>query len=167
MHALLFLDAAVMGRGFDSITFCSCAKLWPRVWQQRRGRETHSAGGGVGGSRREVHWCWRRFRLLCGPKILGKNSNPAIWLRLKKPSIWTYDSLSHRSCRSSRGIRRTATRLAHTSRQHTWSFQECCTLWWCYCLAAVGSLMEKKEQIITNFIPDNYHIHSPVKNLMF
>lgn len=38
MHALLFLYTVVMGHGFDSIKFCSCAKLWPRVWH----------GGGVG-----------------------------------------------------------------------------------------------------------------------
>lgn len=60
-------------------------------------------------------------------------------------STWTYDSLSHRSCRSSRGIRRTATPRGHTSHQHTWSFQECCTLWWRCCLAAAGFLVEKKE----------------------
>lgn len=148
-----------MGRGSDSIRLCSCAKLWPR-----RGRETHAVGmgGGArsGGVRREVHLSWQRFQflftfLLFGPTAWGANSKPATFAtaeEIENIEIWTYDSLSHRSCRSSRGIRRTATLLGHTFHQHTWSFQECCTLWWRCCLAAAGFLAEKKEA-------DDYHLY--------
>lgn len=61
---------------------------------------------------------------------------------------WTYDSLSRRSCQSSRAFRHTATRLGRTSHLRTWSFQGCCTLWWSCSPGAAGSLFD--EQIKGN-----------------
>lgn len=71
-----------MGRGFDSIKLCSCAKLWPR-----RGRERNAAGiGGAqsGGVRREAHLSWQRFQFLFTFLLLGPKHEERILNRLPR-----------------------------------------------------------------------------------
>lgn len=58
----------------------------------------------------------------------------------------TYGSFFHRSCRSSRGVRHTASHPGHTSHRRTWNSPECCTLWWSCCPAAVGSLIDDQAR---------------------
>lgn len=71
-----------MGRGFDSIRLCSCAKLWPR-----RGREAHAAGivgARSGGVRREVHLSWQRFQFLFTFLLLEPKHEERILNRLPR-----------------------------------------------------------------------------------
>lgn len=88
MHALLFLYTVVMGHGFDSIKFCSCAKLWPRVWH--RGGVGHMPLGGTRlrfqkGDSFQLAEVWVSVCLFAyRPKALGQNSKQAVSLRLRK-----------------------------------------------------------------------------------